>query len=99
MENQLREVAARIKELREISGFTVEQMAEKTEVSVEEYRILEQGVKDFGFTFIYKCAAAFGVEIKDLLEGRKDHQTRRADHGHRLQSLPCGNGKLQGRPL
>ncbi len=35
MENQLREVAARIKELREISGFTVEQMAEKTEVSVE----------------------------------------------------------------
>ena len=68
MENQLREVAARIKELREISGFTVEQMAEKTEVSVEEYRILEQGVKDFGFTFIYKCAAAFGVEIKDLLD-------------------------------
>ncbi len=69
MENQLREVAARIKELREISGFTVEQMAEKTEVSVEEYRILEQGEKDYGFTFIYKCAAAFGVEIKDLLEG------------------------------
>jgi len=69
MENQLREVAARIKELREISGFTVEQMAEKTEVSVEEYTVLEQGVKDFGFTFIYKCAAAFGVEIKDLLEG------------------------------
>ena len=58
--NELREMASRIKELREISGFTVEQMAEKTEVSVEEYTVLEQGVKDFGFTFIYKCAAAFG---------------------------------------
>lgn len=69
MENQLREVAARIKELREISGFTEAEMAQKTEVSEAEYRILEQGDTDFGFTFIYKCAHAFGVEIKDLLEG------------------------------
>ena len=68
MENQLREVAARIKELREISGFTVEQMAEKTEVSVEEYLILEQGVKDFGFTFIYKCVCYmiyFGIFLSN----------------------------------
>ena len=69
MENQLKEVAARIKELREISGFTEAQMAEKTEVTEDEYRVLERGETDFGFTFIYKCAHAFGVEIKDLLEG------------------------------
>ena len=69
MENQLKEVAARIRELREISGFTEAQMAEKTEVTEEEYRVLERGETDFGFTFIYKCAHAFGVEIKDLLEG------------------------------
>ena len=37
-ENKLLEVAARIKEMREIDGISVEEMAQKTEVSVEEYR-------------------------------------------------------------
>ncbi len=69
MDNTLKEVAARIRELREISGYSVERMAQLTEVTADEYRTLEEGNTDFGFTFIYKCAHAFGVEIKDLLEG------------------------------
>ena len=39
------------------------------EVSFEEYVKLEEGETDFGFTFIYKCADIFGVDMKDLLEG------------------------------
>ncbi len=70
MEAQLKDVAARIKELRNIAGLSEAEMAAKTELSEEAYRILEQGETDFGFTFIYKCARIFGVEIKDLLEGR-----------------------------
>ena len=35
---KLIEVAERIREMREISGFSVEEMAEKTEVSVSEYK-------------------------------------------------------------
>lgn len=66
---QLREVAERIKELREIAGYSQEQMAKKTEVSLDEYIKLENGETDFGFTFIYKCADIFSVDIKDLLEG------------------------------
>lgn len=69
MFTQLKEVATRIKDLREIAGFTEEDMAKKTGVSVEQYRASEQGKTDFNFTFIYKCANAFGVDIKDLLEG------------------------------
>lgn len=69
MLTQLKEVAARIKDLREIAGFTEEDMAKKTGVSLEQYRASEQGQTDFNFTFIYKCANAFGVDIKDLLEG------------------------------
>ena len=69
METQLKDVAARIRELRMIAGLTEAEMAEKTEITEEEYRILERGDTDFGFTFIYKCADVFGVEIKDLLEG------------------------------
>lgn len=69
METQLKDIAARIRELRTISGLSEAEMAAKTEISEEQYRILEQGETDFGFTFIYKCADIFGVEIKDLLEG------------------------------
>ncbi len=69
MDTQLKEIAARIREMRNITGLTEAEMAEKTEVSEEQYRKLEQGETDFGFTFIYKCAQVFGVEIKDLLEG------------------------------
>ena len=67
--NQLYEVAERIHEMRDICAFTVEQMAEKTEVSVETYRLYESGTVDLPFTFIHKCALAFDIGITDLLEG------------------------------
>ncbi|MCR5151136.1 MAG: AMP-binding protein [Clostridiales bacterium] len=68
--NSLRETAARIREMREIKGFTFEQMAEKTEVDVDTYLKYEKGETDFPFTFIHKCAIALGVEITDLIEGQ-----------------------------
>ena len=37
MDLKLKEVAARIREMREIAGFTEGEMADKTDVSVEEY--------------------------------------------------------------
>ena len=66
---KLVEVAKRIREMREISGFSVEEMAEKTEVTVAEYKAYENGSEDFPFTFIHKCALAFGLGITDILEG------------------------------
>ena len=43
MDFKIREVAQRIRELREVSGFTVEQMAQRTNLSVEEYIQCEAG--------------------------------------------------------
>ena len=68
--NKLAEVAKRIGELRDIYGFSAEEMAEKTELTLEEYLAFEQGKEDLPFTFIHKCALAFDVEITDLLEGQ-----------------------------
>lgn len=68
--NPLMEIAERIREMREIVGYTEAEMAEKTEVSVEQYHSYEQGTVDFPFTFMHKCALAFGVELTDLLEGQ-----------------------------
>ena len=67
---KLLEVAGRIREMREIFGFGISEMAEKTEVTEAEYNEYESGKKDFPFTFIHKCALAFGVGITDLLEGQ-----------------------------
>ncbi len=71
--NTLQEVALRIREMREIFDFSVETMADKTEVTVEEYLQYESGTLDFPFTFIHKCALAFGIGMTDLLEGSSAH--------------------------
>ncbi len=67
--DKLFEVARRIREMREIAGYTVEQMAEKTEVAAQEYVKLEAGELDFPFSFIHNCAQEFGIGMSDLLEG------------------------------
>ena len=51
MDYSLKEVAGRIKELREAKGFTPEALAKLTGVTVDEYLVLEQGETDFSFTF------------------------------------------------
>ncbi len=66
---QLSEIASRIKELREIMGWSIAQMAEKTDVDEEKYNLYESGKADIPFTFIHKCALAFDVEMTELLEG------------------------------
>ena len=71
--NSLKETAGRIREMREIMGFTVEEMAEKTEVTPEQYLVYENGGADLPFTFIHKCAIAFGIDITAIIEGRTTH--------------------------
>ena len=69
MEFNLKEVARRIRDLREATGYTQEELARLTGVTAEDYRVLEAGESAFSFTFIYKCAKACGVEVTDILEG------------------------------
>jgi len=67
---QLMDIAARIRDMRDILGYSSQKMAELTEVSEAVYRLYESGTVDLPFTFLHKCAAVFGVEITVLLEGR-----------------------------
>jgi len=67
---QVREVASRIRELREISGYTSAEMARMTDVSEETYLAYENAQVDLPFTFLHKCALTFKVEMIDLMEGR-----------------------------
>ncbi len=64
------EVAFRIKEMREVMSLSTSEMAEKTEVSLKDYELYESGESDLPFSFIHKCALAFGIELTELLEGK-----------------------------
>ena len=70
---QLMEVAFRIREMRAICGFSEEEMARRTDTTIMEYSAYEAGRADLPFTFIHKCALAFGIGITDLLEGHSAH--------------------------
>ena len=67
--SQLLEIARRIREMRWITGHTPEEMAVLTEVTPEEYADYENGRADLPFTFLHKCAMAFGVDVTQLVEG------------------------------
>ncbi len=66
---KIREMASRIKELREVTGFTYTEMAQKTGVPVDEYMRCEEGKSDLNFAFIYRCALAFNVDVTDIIQG------------------------------
>ncbi len=69
LEFRLREMAARIRELREITGLSVAEMAKRTGVSEEEYLRCESGTVELNIVFLYRCAMSLGVDVTDLIEG------------------------------
>ena len=69
LDERITEIAGRIHALREIMGFSVEQMAEKAGVTTEEYLECEAGRENLTFAFIYKCAQAFGIDVTELMTG------------------------------
>ena len=86
---KIQEMAARIRELREITRYTPEEMAAKTDVSKEEYLKCENGQSDLNFAFIYRCALAFGVNVTDIIDGvsptLKSYTVTRNGAGQRIE--------------
>ncbi len=66
---KIKEMAGRIRELREIEGLSCSEMATKTGVSESEYIACEMGESDLNFAFIYLCANALSVNVTDIIEG------------------------------
>ena len=86
---KIREMAERIRELREITRYTPEEMAAKTDVTTEEYLACENGQSDLNFAFIYRCALAFGVNVTDIIDGvspkLKSYTVTRNGAGQRIE--------------
>ena len=86
---KIKEMAGRIRELREITGITVEEMARRTDMSVEEYLQCEAGNRNLSVAFLYRCTLSFGVDMGDLLEGRspqlRSYALTRRGEGQRIE--------------
>ncbi|MEG0776836.1 MAG: XRE family transcriptional regulator [Raoultibacter sp.] len=85
MEPNIKEVAGRIRSLREDMDLTMQEMADATGRNLAEYATMESGEVDMSFTFLFKCAERFGIDVIELLTGENPHLTgyslTRADHG------------------
>ena len=86
---KIKEIAGRIKELREIENLTVSEMAQKTGVTEAEYIACENGESDLHFAFIYRCANAFNVDVTDIIEGYsprlRSYTVTRRGEGQRIE--------------
>ncbi len=70
MQDKIKQIADRVRELRLISGLSVEEMAGRTGISVQEYEQCEAGNRNLSIAFLYHCALNFGVDMGDILEGK-----------------------------
>ena len=75
LEPNIKEVAGRVRMLREDLGLTMQEMADATGRSVAEYAAQESGEEDLSFTFLYKCAEKFGVDVIEILTGEAPRLT------------------------
>lgn len=69
MDEQIKAIAERIKNLREIFDSSEEEVAEACGIPVETYRRLESGEEDFSFSVLFNIAKKFDVDITTLLTG------------------------------
>ena len=86
----LKGIASRIREMREIEGLSVAELAAQTGVTEAECRAIEAAESDPPFSFLHKCSLVFGVDLMALLEG---HTAKLAD----LQVTRAGEGVVTAR--
>jgi len=73
MDDIIKGIGERLRGMREIMNVSQSEMAAVTGISPEEYREAEAGQRDFSFTFLYKAAHRFGIDMTELITGESPH--------------------------
>ncbi len=85
MAEQFREIASRVRVLREIEGVSTESLARDLSVDSSVYAAWESGASDIPVGALYGIAARFKVDITELITGKAPHLhtycLTRADRG------------------
>ncbi|MCL2748363.1 MAG: cupin domain-containing protein [Oscillospiraceae bacterium] len=73
MQDEFRQLASRIRELREIYGFSASDLARELDVAPEVYAGYEENGEDIPISALYHLARRFGIEFNELLTGAQSH--------------------------
>jgi cytidylate kinase len=87
--SEMTEIAARIRELREVCGYTQETLADELRVERVRYKEYEQ-TGDFPISVIYEIASKFGVDFNELVTGEVSRLTT-------FQVIKRGGGRAISR--
>ncbi len=71
MQEKIKEIAARVREMREISEIPVKEMAEYLQVSEEAYQNFESGNEDIPASILFEIAHRLHVDMATLLTGEE----------------------------
>ena len=67
--DEIREIAHRIKELREICGYTADEIANELKIDSDLYNAYEENGKDIPISVIYHLAKLYKVDFSELITG------------------------------
>ena len=111
MNTQIKQIAERLRGLRDALELTVGQAAEKCSISEVEYARYESGDSDIPLSFLCEVAQTFGVETTALISGNDPHSmayfvTRKGtgttverSKAYKYQSLATGFRQAQAEPF
>lgn len=71
MSEKIKQIAMRIKGLREIADVSIEELAKEFKVGKDTYKKYESGAVDIPVSFLYEFANRFKVELTALLTGEE----------------------------
>lgn len=69
MNEQIRQIAMRLRGLRDALDLSVEEVAEACHITPEEYKQFESGESDIPMNFLCNVATKFGLEPSELIAG------------------------------
>lgn len=69
MNEEIKQIAERLKGLRESLEISIEDMAKTCQISPEEYAKFESGTVDISVSILHKIAQTYGVELTVLMFG------------------------------
>ena len=71
MAEQIKQIAARLRGLREVLELTEQEVADTCQLSVEEYREIEAGTRDLSVSTLQKISRHYGISLDVLMFGEE----------------------------
>lgn len=71
MDDQIKQIAERLRGLREVLELSIEEIAEGAEVSAEEYSMAESGEYDISVSMLQKIARKYNIALDALMFGEE----------------------------